>query len=665
MKRPLVLMLLMIAVSLKAQLTNQGYVVINPGTHVYVSGLNINNALGAHWNNNGIVHFAGSQFNNDGTMSPSATAETHYIASTDQELTGASEHFYGHLYIDQPASANTSVIQKVNTTAEALTVNDNGSAFEYKVSDPSASGLRLTVTDALTLNGNLRLYDDSQLLQTTNTAPAGTGKLYRDQMGTGDKYWYNYWCAPVNNGGTWKVQDLMDGRNPDSPQPITFVYSYTGSGSSQVNSSQNPAYLNEAWIYTMENAPQDDYSAWHYVGSTGTINPAVGYTMKGPDIKNATRPGAGGSNTEFKAYTFAGTPNNGTFSFPVDAQHVYLIGNPYPSALDANAFINDNNGQFNGTLYFWEHVGGSSHYLNDYVGGYALYTLSGGVAAKDWPTHTNTVGTKIPGQYIPVGQGFFVYNDDSNTNGTVTIQNSQRYYYKEDNSNSIFLRNNLTNIRLHFIDPVGGRRHLLLAVRPGTTFGYDWGWDGPRHEGVYHGDMYFRFGNTDYLIQAVPYIHRDTRIPLHVIMNEDGNVSFGLDDIQNVDSSREFYIEDTQTNETHQIELNRDYSVYLQSGDYPDRFYLVFRPSSDLDIKNDLTGQVSTYYALGNIVVKNPSHRTLRAVRLFDLNGKLILEKTGKFNDALLRIPVSVETGVYLVEITGEKGHLNRKILVE
>src|SRR5690606_14820417 len=71
----------------------------------------------------------------------------------------------------------------------------------------------------------------------------------------------------------------------------------------------------------------------------------------------------------------------------IDTLQNYLIGNPYPSAIDAEKFIRDNikdsNGNgvnvFNGTLYFWVHFGGKTHMLKEYDGGYAVFNLSGGI----------------------------------------------------------------------------------------------------------------------------------------------------------------------------------------------------------------------------------------------------------------------------------------------
>jgi hypothetical protein len=63
-----------------------------------------------------------------------------------------------------------------------------------------------------------------------------------------------------------------------------------------------------------------------------------------------------------QTYTFVGKPNNGTIATnTVGNDQLLLTGNPYPSALDADAFITDNinaiqsfsSPSIDGTLYFW------------------------------------------------------------------------------------------------------------------------------------------------------------------------------------------------------------------------------------------------------------------------------------------------------------------------
>ena len=644
-----------------AQLVNQGHLVM-VGNYMVINNLDVHNN-GTIDHRDGVIIFRGNNWDNDGTMvlqDPPTAAETRFAGNGTQTLTGDNPNVFNHLVIN----AQDAVTQENEVLTNSMTVNDNGAAYDYRVADPAASGLLLTVKNDLTLNGNLRLYDDSQLLQEANNAVSGSGKLLRDQTGTGNKYWYNFWCAPVNNGGTWKVGDLLDGRDPDNPQAIVFENDQTNEGSPNVHSSQNPAHLNEAWIWKFENGDVNDYNSWVFIGKDGTINPGVGYTMKGPDIKNAVRPGSNsGTNTEFKAYTFAGTPNNGTFQLDIGGNKNYLIGNPYPSALDADAFINDN-GDITGTLYFWEHVNGDNHVLSDYYGGYAVYNLSGGVKAKDWQTNSTTIGTKEPGQYIPVAQGFFVERSEAGT-GHIILQNSQRAFMKEDGSNAVFMRNNETDIRLYFDDPAGGRRYLLLAVRPGTSTGFDWGYDAPAREEIYHGDMFFAIDSADYMIQAIDHIQRDLRIPLHVILTEDGTVRFGVERLNNLPTGTELYIEDVLTGQSHRIDPNRAYEVTLPEGNYFDRFFLAFRPSDELKQENIVTENIRIYYGAGYIRIENPEHLPIHRILLFDMSGKNIMDKKVNSDHTHIRIKVSLPAGVYPVEIRSDDRYMFAKILVE
>lgn len=122
-------------------------------------------------------------------------------------------------------------------------------------------------------------------------------------------------------------------------------------------------------------------------------------------------------------YEFVGKPNNGIISTPVTLGNQALVGNLYPSIIDADQFIRDNppgsTRSADGTLYFWEHqTFNFIHVLEGYEGGYATYNLSGGNQAVSPPLISgNGLPTKLPGQYIPISQGFFV--TASNTVGGI------------------------------------------------------------------------------------------------------------------------------------------------------------------------------------------------------------------------------------------------------
>ena len=128
----------------------------------------------------------------------------------------------------------------------------------------------------------------------------------------------------------------------------------------------------------------------------------------------------------------------------------YLVGNPYPSAINAEKFINDNTGVIDGTLYFWEHVGtANGHYANGYIGGYATLNNVMGLPADTPSIGNNTdplngtphigAGTyRTPQPSIPIGQGFFV--STTTGSGNINFNNSQREYITEGTNSSIFFK---------------------------------------------------------------------------------------------------------------------------------------------------------------------------------------------------------------------------------
>ena len=52
---------------------------------------------------------------------------------------------------------------------------------------------------------------------------------------------------------------------------------------------------------------------------------------------------------------FIGKPNNGVIPLTLSGDKLYLLGNPYPSAINADTFLDANSAVLEGTLYFWTH----------------------------------------------------------------------------------------------------------------------------------------------------------------------------------------------------------------------------------------------------------------------------------------------------------------------
>ncbi|MFC7443883.1 hypothetical protein C7H62_0046 [Mesoflavibacter sp. HG96] len=560
----------------------------------------------------------------------------------------------------------------LNVIANELQLNGNTATFD---------GNGLTVTHYLKIDGKIDLEGESQLIQTTDSDldPTSSGILERDQQGTQDLYTYNYWASPVGisnnttNNNNYTLPDIfMDGSNPATPTAINFITnSYDGTNGS-------PIGIADYWIWKYANQ-SGAYSDWQHIRSTGSLSPGEGYTMKG--VANTS-----GNVSLEQNYVYQGKPNNGDITLPITIDNEYLVGNPYASSIDAHQFIMDNAptieapGATTGTLYYWEHWGGGSHVLAEYQGGYATYNLSGATPAATYGTNDPLVGTggtpsKLPGRFIPVGQGFFVKSEAS---GVIRFNNAQRVFEKEGSSSSIFVRNSSTNnnsvynvddrlkIRLGINTVNGIHRQLLVTQDPNATSGHDWGYDGETTENQMD-DMYWMIENKKFIIQGTDVINENTILPIGLHVDSTGDNTFTIDALENVTDNLNIYILDNTTNLYHDIRAN-NFTINLPSGEYLSRFSLVFSTSSTLGIDDiQQIEDVNIYYDnnLDKIVINNPKLKELTSINMLTILGQKIIDQELKTKDYIAINPGNLSSGAYIINIKTTNGEISKKVLIE
>ncbi|MDI6046470.1 LamG-like jellyroll fold domain-containing protein [Flavobacterium yafengii] len=576
-------------------------------------------------------------------------------------------------------------------------------------------GQGLWITLYLLLNGNIDLVGQSQLVQKRYTATqyddsildeVSSGYIERDQQGQRNSYNYNYWSSPVSiqgglNNSPYAIANILkDGTNSLSPNTIDF-----NDGAFYADVVSNPIKISNRWLWSYNsqtlnsNTDLNDYYQWKYVGSTGLIKTGEGHTMKGT--------GGIAAITALQNYVFTGKPNSGTITLSLPYDQTYLVGNPYPSALDAYKFIRDNlkdcsgctntDNVFNGALYFWDHFGlSNNHYLAEYEGGYATYTLMGGVAGIADSSLTGTgAGTKVPERYIPVAQGFFVdaYLDSGLTGteiptlvngGTLTFRNSQRVFVKESGGNSLFMKTagatkssakdsdaeteTRSKIRLGFDSSLGVHRQLLLGADSSTTSMFDIGYDAPMFD-LSIDDMFWEINNIEYVIQAVTDFNDNQIIPLGLTVGNEGKVKIKIDALENISNTTEIYLHDNVTGIYHDIRTS-DFTISLAVGEYRDRFSLQFTNKTlDVDENNLNDGLIVLYsnnYKV--LIIQNKAlDSTVNEVRLFNILGQAVANWDVKNeNQTKIQIPIkNLSSGVYIVKLKTSKGAYNKKIIIK
>lgn len=607
-----------------------------------------------------------------------------YVANTSGNWTNENTWKHGDVWdIDNTPHKNWAIVNLTNN-AEVITKDSHtqlGLILDENTKLTVQNDQFIENTKYFKLDGIIDLQGESQLIQNINSelVPSSRGYIEIDQQGTADNYTYNYWSSPVsainttlNNKPEAINRILKDGTNTNTPTDIAF----SSSLSSADGGVANPIATSSFWIFKFH-GPAEDYYSWSHLGSTNNMIIGEGYTMKGSGA---------GSVTETQNYVFKGKPNNGTIDLNINTGEHYLVGNPYPSALDADAFIKDNisvadggnnsSNVINGTLYFWEHFGGGSHNTAQYQGGYGVYNLSGGVKAISHPNISQAgVATKTPQQYIAVAQGFFV---EADSGGAITFNNGQRAFQKEDVTNSVFFRNSentstattntsddRTKLRLEFTSPNGIARELLLTIDENTSLEYDTAYDG-KNSDASTDDMNWIIEDENYVIQGIPSIEEETILPLHVKLSETGNMSIKLLSAVNLPETITPILEDLETGA--QIDLNiTTFTADMLDGEFSNRFILKFKVSETLSVATVEASENSTIKVINKPnyleIINSNTLKPLQSFELYSILGQQIQQ--GDLNKTNHLISTNgLATGAYIIKLKTSTEFITKKVLI-
>ena len=569
-------------------------------------------------------------------------------------------------------------------------------------------GNPLYISHYLLLNGIIDLNGESQLLQPHGSIVDGASKGYldRDQQGTASSYNYNYWVSPVGPDGSnsdYSVGGvMMDGSNPSSPLDLDFGPTYYYADAEYTGRKK----ISEYWLHKFYGTA-NDYFTWEHIGSDGVMKAGEGFSMKGT---------LGSAEIwETQNYIFRGLPNNGNINPRSTVGDVnYLIGNPYPSAIDAHKFIADNlaaghedgDNVFNGTIYFWSHFANRTHYLEEYVGGYAAFNLGGGVKAVAVDERINAnddEGGEMPQQFIPVGQAFFINTVLDSTlvatmkaaglpdvsGGKVIFQNSQRVFAPENGSKggSVFHSqekkgvatagtNNASSqeveqnkIWLKFKSPKGYHRQILVTADQRATENFDLGFDAPMIDENVE-DMYWYFNKYQFVIQGVPDFNIERVLDLGINVEQKGALSISIDDLDNIPDEMNIYLADSLNQVVHDLRAE-PYETESEPGTFTDRFKLVFQDKTQIEepevpIIED--GPFEVLYVTGtrNVLLRNPELLQVDRVYLNNMLGQQVHVYYNVPSEKEVELPVKrFSAGVYIVKVHYEGGILTRKVILE
>ena len=488
----------------------------------------------------------------------------------------------------------------------------------------------LNIQNSLNVSGGTLTFENNASLVQVNYSINTGNIIYKRDSQPIRKFDYTYWSSPV------ELQIMANIFTP-AQQPLSDKYYW-------FNTDPAPFY------------------GWTQVAVPGltVMDIAKGYIIRAPQTFDPI-------NTAVATATFIGVPNNGDYDVDIvktGANDMNCIGNPYPSAVSARKFIEQNTAAFGAipgtTLYFWTHntaITNNVYTFNDY----AMYNFSGGTVTADPAPGTNN---STPNGYIAAGQSFMVKGVIEGTT-TATFKNSMR----ELGNNGQFFRRSATEdhqeknrIWLNLTNTQGVFKQLLAGYIENATDDFDNGYDGEIIEVGNGVSFYSILENKKLGIQAkaLPFNEND-HISLGFVAAAPGSFQIALSQWDGLFENQTVYLEDTLMQTTYNLQES-PYTFTTESGTFNTRFILRFTDTN--------LGSAETTFSQNQIViVKKKSEIIIRSniemngVKIFDISGRLLFEKTG-ISSKETAVTQTWPSQILLVQVTAKGNKVVTKKMV-
>jgi trimeric autotransporter adhesin len=486
-----------------------------------------------------------------------------------------------------------------NITACSLTINNNSVVQISSGDTVSLSGALVTESGStVTFNNNANLIQAG----TANTN-SGTAFIKRNSSAL-MRLDYTLWSSPVSGS-----QTLLD----FSPQTLeNRFYTY--------NTSTN--------LYNL------------VTPSSVTFATGKGYLIRMPNNHPTSATIWNGE--------FSGVPNNGDYNFNMadiaPGQRFNLVGNPYPSPINATAFVSANSANITGALYFWRKTN------NVLSPSYCTWTTIGF-------TSNGEAQVFNPNNIIQTGQGFFVEASGNGTalnfNNSMRVDNHANQFFRNSNTASSDTGSN--RFWLNATNSNGSFSQTLVGYVPNASQGYDAAIDG-KH--INDGDIALTslIGADKFAIQgrALPFDTNDV-VPLSLRVTTAGNYSIAIDHVDGLFLGNQgIFLKDNITGTIQDLKTG-SYTFASAAGTFDLRFEILYQLPLDIDLPEFNGNQVIVYKNGADGLVVNTGNIIMDTVKMFDVRGRLLQEQKG-INASQATINAGLANQVLLVQITSQDG---------
>lgn len=485
----------------------------------------------------------------------------------------------------------------------------------------------ILVDNNLTVNGTLNIQHEGSLVMVQDDGTVtGSGTTNVNKTSTPfNKYDYMYWSSPTNNE---TIGSALTNFTPE------YIFRF-----------DNPS------------------SSWANVNGGTIMSPGVGYIAEGD---------TSGSFPKTVNITFDGTVNTSNITTPLGTGSLgwNLVGNPYPSAIDANLLLNDisNSSIVNATIFLWTHnteisdeTPGTEKY-NYSSNDYATYTAgSGGVAAVS--------GGPRPNGYLASAQGFFI---QANTAGNLTFKNSMRV---TGNNNQLFRNSKAKKtekdrIWLSLNNEKGAYSEILIGYFDEATDNVDRNYDGKRLAGNSYVSFYSFINDEIFAIQGKSTIADEDIVKLGFSSNIDidDKLKISIQDIEGQLNDYNIYLQDNLLNITHDLKASDYEFTMTEKGAFNERFELKFNKANIVlaNEEHELNKEnLNIAHQDNELIVSTRNGTIINNFKAYDILGKLIINENPSKNKFTIGINNISAGTVLLVNTELENNQkITKKILV-
>lgn len=480
------------------------------------------------------------------------------------------------------------------------------------------------IENDLTVNGALNVLNNGSLIQ-VNDLGINTGNISYERSALMRKMDYVYWSSPVSN---------FNVNNISITTPTSLIFNW------------NPTIANS------------NSGIGNWINASGnTMSAGLGYIVRGPIAFT-------NSFQTFTATFNNGIPHNGVINVPVSRgtytgadylgingmtitkfdDNLNLIGNPYPSSINALDFLNLN-ANIEGAVRIWTHGTlpsssipdpfygdfGSNYTINDYIVHNGLGTISG------------------PGGFnglIAGAQSFFVImNDGAATTENVVFNNSLRsrtydnsQFFKTSNHEKLLNRSEAENekhrIWLDLIDADNESVRTLIGYVSGATILKDRMFDAIAIEST-TATIYSLINQDRMCIQGrgLPFEDGD-RVPLGVKIIKAGTNAIAIHAIDGLFDNQDIFLEDLYLNVTHDLKSS-PYSFHSTLGNFNDRFILKYKQNNLSNDNFDIDENEIIVISEEDIQIKSLKDK-IDSVVIYDVLGRKVYDNKNVNNEILI-----------------------------